>query len=188
MKHDLPCDPTSLVKWRKRIGSEGVEKFLEETILLGQREGEIKDQEFRRVNVDTTVQEKAIAFPTDARLYHKMRQALVKEASKENIQLRQSYKRKGKLAFIKQGRYFHAKQSKRANKETKRLKTYLGCVKRDIERKVENPNIRLKSLLEISERILTQTKNSKIKYYSIHAPEVECISKGKSHKRYELRL
>ncbi|EMN01194.1 ISPg7, transposase family protein [Leptospira noguchii str. 2007001578] len=185
MKHDFPCDPTSLVKWRKRIGSEGVEKFLEETILLCQREGQIKEPEFRRVNVDTTVQEKAITFPTDAKLYHKMRQALVKEASKEKIQLRQSYKRKGKLAFIKQGRYFHAKQSKRAHKETKRLKTYLGCVKRDIERKVENPNIRLKSLLEISERILTQSKNSKNKIYSIHSPEVECISKGKSYKRYE---
>ncbi|EMM98514.1 IS5 family transposase [Leptospira noguchii] len=184
-EHDFPCDPTSLVKWRKRIGSEGVEKFLEETILLGQREGQIKEPEFRRVNVDTTVQEKAITFPTDAKLYHKMRQVLVKEASKENIQLRQSYKRKGKLAFIKQGRYFHAKQSKRAHKETKRLKTYLGCVKRDIERKVENPNIRLKSLLEISERILTQSKNSKNKIYSIHSPEVECISKGKSYKRYE---
>ncbi|WP_061217577.1 hypothetical protein [Leptospira interrogans] len=71
MKHDFPCDPTSLVKWRKRIGSEGVEKFLEETILLGQREGQIKDPEFRRVNVDTTVQEKTITFPTDAKLYHK---------------------------------------------------------------------------------------------------------------------
>ncbi|EPE82873.1 hypothetical protein LEP1GSC021_2986, partial [Leptospira noguchii str. 1993005606] len=59
------------------------------------------------------------------------------------------------------------------------------CVKRDIERKVENPNIRLKSLLEISERILTQSKNSKNKIYSIHSPEVECISKGKSYKRYE---
>ncbi|EMN73659.1 hypothetical protein LEP1GSC100_0091 [Leptospira interrogans serovar Bataviae str. UI 08561] len=80
------------MKWRKRIGSEGVEKFLEETILLGQREGEFKEQEFRRVNVDTTVQEKAIAFPTDVRLYHKARQALVKEAVKENITLRQSYK------------------------------------------------------------------------------------------------
>ncbi len=94
-------------------------------------------------------------------------------------------KRKSKLALIKQGRYFHAKQGKRAHKETKRLKTYLGCVKRDIERKVENPNQRLKSLLEISERILTQSKNSKNKIYSIHAPEVECISKGKSHKKYE---
>ncbi|EKO15083.1 transporter PF05598 domain protein [Leptospira kirschneri str. H1] len=70
-EHDFPCDPTSLVKWRKRIGSDGVEKFLEETILLGQREGQIKDPEFRRVNVDTTVQEKAITFPTDAKLYHK---------------------------------------------------------------------------------------------------------------------
>ncbi|EMI62686.1 hypothetical protein LEP1GSC076_0439 [Leptospira sp. Fiocruz LV4135] len=95
----------------------GSREILEETILLGQREGEIKDQEFRRVNVDTTVQEKAIAFPTDARLYHKMRQALVKEASKEKIQLRQSYKRKSKLAFIKQGRYFHAKQRKRATRK-----------------------------------------------------------------------
>lgn len=69
-EHDFPCDPTSLVKWRKRIGSNGVEKFLEETIFLGQREGQIKDPELRRVNVDTTVQEKAITFPTDAKLYH----------------------------------------------------------------------------------------------------------------------
>ncbi|EKP12135.1 transposase PF05598 domain protein [Leptospira borgpetersenii str. Noumea 25] len=70
-EHNFPCDPTSLVKWRKRIGSDGVEKFLEETIFLGQRKGQIKDSEFRRVNVDTTVQEKAITFPTDAKLYHK---------------------------------------------------------------------------------------------------------------------
>ncbi|EQA61035.1 transposase PF05598 domain protein [Leptospira alexanderi serovar Manhao 3 str. L 60] len=76
-EHDFPCDPTSLVKWRKRIGSEGVEKFLEETILLGQREGQITHQEFTRVNVDTTVQEKAITFPTDAKLYHKARHTLV---------------------------------------------------------------------------------------------------------------
>ncbi|EMO89712.1 hypothetical protein LEP1GSC024_0023 [Leptospira noguchii str. 2001034031] len=104
MKHDFPCDPTSLVKRRKRIGSEGVEKFLEETILLGQREGQIKEPEFRRVNVDTTVQEKAITFPTDAKLYHKMRQALVKEASKENIQLRQSYKNLPTSFFCKKTR------------------------------------------------------------------------------------
>ncbi len=87
-EHDFPCDPTNLVKWRKRICSDGVKKLLEGTIFLGQREGQIKDPEFRRVNFDTTVQEKGITFPTDAKLYHKMRQVLLCSCfQEEDIQL-----------------------------------------------------------------------------------------------------
>ena len=88
------------------------------------------------MNVDTTVQDKAIAFPTDARLYHKARGALVRMAQGMGIDLRQSYARLSRLALAKHGRYAHARQMQRARREQKRLKTYLGRVIRDIERKV----------------------------------------------------
>ena len=99
--HEMPCDPTSLVKWRQRIGPGGMEKLLAETIAAAQREQALKPAEIRRVNVDTTVQEKAIAFPTDARLYHKARCVLVREAQRAGLELRQSYKRVGQTGVTK---------------------------------------------------------------------------------------
>ena len=138
-----------------------------------------------KVNVDTTVQEKAIAFPTDARLYHKMREGLVRAAESRGIRLRQNYKRVSKKALAKQGRYGQARQLNRARKMSKKLKTYLGCVYRDIGRKVAEPDAQLRELLALAERLLNQKKEDKNKIYSIHAREVECISKGKAHKRYE---
>jgi IS5 family transposase len=93
--HELPCNPTSLVKWRKRIGPGGMAQLLAETIAAAQRQQALKPSELRRVNVDTTVQEKAIAFPTDARLYYKARCVLVREAKRVGIELRQSYRRVG---------------------------------------------------------------------------------------------
>ena len=95
-QHRLPLDPTTLVKWRKRIGSKGIEKLLQATIAAAVRREHLTPQSLERVNVDTTVQEKAIAYPTDARLYHKARMALVKLAKERGIQLRQSYERLGK--------------------------------------------------------------------------------------------
>lgn len=184
-QHEFPLDPTTLVKWRKRIGAGGMEKLLQETIELGKREKLIRRSQLSRVNVDTTVQEKAIAFPTDARLYEKMRRVLVGAARERGIELRQSYERVGKKALQKQGRYSHAKQMRRARKETKKLRTYLGRVMRDIQRKAENPDRELERLLNVAERIYQQKQRDKNKVYSVHAPEVECISKGKAHKRYE---
>jgi hypothetical protein len=101
----------------------------------GSEAAESSRSELRRVNVDTTVQEKAIAFPTDARLYHKARCVLVREAQRVGIELRQSYRRVGKRALQKQGRYAHAQQLKRARRETRKLRTYLGRVIRDLQRK-----------------------------------------------------
>jgi IS5 family transposase len=162
-----------------------MEKLLKETIETAKREKFISKNELCRVNVDTTVQEKAIAFPTDTRLYFKALRILVKEAKHRGIKLRQSYHRKGKISLIKQGRYAHAQQMKRAKRETKRLRIYLGRVIRDIRRKELKPDGKLENLLRISERIFNQQRNDKNKIYSIHAPEVECISKGKVHKKYE---
>ncbi len=146
--HELPCDPTSLVKWRHRIGAEGMEKLLGQTIEAAQRKGALKPSEIKRVNVDTTVQEKAIAFPTDARLYHKARRTLVREARRAGIVLRQSYERVGKRALQKQGRYAHANQGQRARKETRKLKVYLGRVIRDIRRKAEAGGVELSQRLD----------------------------------------
>jgi transposase, IS5 family len=184
-EHQLPCHPTSLVKWRRRVGADGIEKLLKQTIATAKQEGALKDHEITRVNVDTTVQEKAIAFPTDARLYYKARRALVRAAARAGIILRRNYNRVSRLALIKQARFAHAKQMKRARRETKRLKVYLGSVIRDLQRKCPAPDEPLKQLLGNAQRILTQQKKDRGKLYSVHAPEVECIAKGKAHKHYE---
>ena len=145
MQHELPIDPSSLSRWRKRVGAERLEKLLEATIHTALAMKAVRPQEFQKVNVDTTVQEKAIAFPTDARLYHKMRVALVRRAQSLGIPLRQNYRFKGKKLLAKQGRYAHARQMKRAAKMTRQLKTILGRVLRDIQRKA--PSFKAKSLM-----------------------------------------
>ncbi|HEX3600437.1 MAG TPA: IS5 family transposase [Lacipirellulaceae bacterium] len=190
MQHELPIDPSSLSKWRKRVGAERLEKLLEATIQTAIQMKAVRPQEFQKVNVDTTVQEKAIAFPTDARLYHKMRVALVRRAQSLGIRLRQNYRFKGAKLLAKQGRYAHARQMKRAGKMTRQLKTILGRVVRDIERKARTINDPiadepLGELVALAHRLLAQTRTSKNKLYSVHAPETECIAKGKAHKRYE---
>jgi IS5 family transposase len=190
MQHDLPIDPSSLSRWRKRVGAERLEKLLEVTIHAALAMKALRPQELQKVNVDTTVQEKAIAFPTDARLYHKMRLALVRRARSLGIALRQNYRFKGKKLLARQGRYAAARQMKRAAKMTRQLKTILGRVLRDIQRKasilrgriVDEP---LGELVALAERLLEQTRTSTNKIYSIHAPEVECICKGKVRQRYE---
>jgi len=190
MQHELPIDPSSLSKWRKRVGVERLEKLLEATIHTALAMKAMRPQELQKVNVDTTVQEKAIAFPTDARLYHKMRVALVRRAKALGLVLRQSYRFHGKRLLAKQGRYAHAQQMKRAAKMTRQLKTILGRVVRDIERKAgkfggQIADEPLRELVALAQRLLAQTRTSQHKLYSVHAPEVECIAKGKAHKRYE---
>ncbi|MFC1725512.1 IS5 family transposase [candidate division KSB1 bacterium] len=184
-QHKFPLDPTSLVKWRKRIGEKGIEKLFRQTLTTARDLGQLRNRHFDKVNIDTTVQEKAIAFPTDARLYYKMREKLVREAEERGIKLRQNYRRLGKKALSRQGSYSHARQMKRARKETKKSKIYLGRVTRDIRRKAAEIDSGLEDLLRLSERLLEQKKDDKNKLYSIHAPEVECIAKGKVHKKYE---
>jgi IS5 family transposase len=184
-EHKLPIHPSSMTRWRKRIGDAGAEDLLKETIESGLKLKAVKPSQLMRVNVDTTVQEKEIRFPTDARLYERARQRLAKAAKERGIDLRQNYNRKAKKLLLQQSRYAHAKQMKRARKCTKSLKTILGRVLRDIERKCPGPDAELSPLLETAKRIHRQERTDKNKVYSVHASEVECISKGKAHKRYE---
>lgn len=183
--HRLPLDPSSMTRWRKRIGPNEMELLLSETLETAKCGGNLTEQHMERVNVDTTVQEKAIAYPTDARLYHKARVLLVRAAKKRGIALRQSYLRLGKRALIMASRYAHARQMRRAKREQKKLKNYLGRVYRNILRNCAEPDAELKELLHQAKRLLTQQRHDKNKLYSLHAPEVECIAKGKAHKKYE---
>jgi len=184
-RHDLPIDPSSMTRWRQRVGPERMKELLKETLETAKRRGDLTRHHVYSVNVDTTVQEKAIAHPTDARLYQKARVRLVNEAMKRGIRLRQSYKRLGRVALCKQSRHAHAKQMRRARRETRRLRTYLGRVIRDIDRKCPKPDTDFHILLEIAKAIHEQKRDDHNKVYSLHALEVECISKGKAHKRYE---
>ncbi|MCP1846029.1 hypothetical protein J2R78_009063 [Bradyrhizobium sp. USDA 4538] len=130
-------------------------------------------------------------FPTDARLLNRAREILVRLAKGAGIKLRQSYGRVGKFALIKHQRYAHAKQFKRANRALKTLRTYLGRVIRDIGRKLGGNvdllgGIVLERMLARARRVLEQKQLQRgQKVYSLHAPEVECIGKGKAHRPYE---
>jgi len=184
--HQPPCHPTTLVKWRKRIGEEGIEKLLSHTIDTAKREALLPEKLLKEVNVDTTVQEKAITFPTDTKLCHRMRIKLVGAAKERRLKLRQTYVRVGKKACIMQARYAHAGQMKRAKKQFKKVKSYLGRVTREIVRQVDlSKDLKLALLISQSEQLLRQERNTPKKLYSLHAPEVECIAKGKAHKKYE---
>ena len=167
------------------MGVEGVEKLLKQVLQAAMECKALKKRDLERLNVDTTVQEKARALTTDARLYDKARRALVSAAQKLSIKLRQSYVRLGKKALFKQSRYGAARQQKRAKKQTQKLRTYLGRVIRDLERQLPSPPEAIKDLLERAKRIHQPLPKDSPKLYSVHAPEVECIAKGKAHQRYE---
>ena len=131
------------------------------------------------------MQEKNVTFPTDSKLLYKAIVKLVKAAKARDIQLRQSYLRVGKAAAVKASRYAHAKQFKRMRRQLRKLRTYVGRLIRDIRRKAGTLDEDLAAMLDLSERVRNQRPGDSGKLYSLHEPEVQCISKGKAHKRYE---
>ena len=185
MQHEVPLHPTSLTKWRQRVGADKLAEMLSETVALAVREKQVTKQELTQVNVDTTVQEKNITHPTDSKLYHKAIVKLGQAAKLRGVKLRQTYVRVSKKAAIMVSRYAHAKQFKRMRRTLKKLKTWLGRVIRDLRRKVPQPDAALEELLRLCERLHKQERTDSKKLYSLHEPEVMCISKGKAHKRYE---
>lgn len=189
-QHCPPIDPSSLTRWRGRIGEEGVEWLLTKTIEAGRASGVLSKRSLSDVIVDTTVMEKAIAHPTDARLYEKARARLVKLAQEAGLPLRQSYARLGPRLAQQAGRYAHARQFKRMRKALRRLKGYTGRVMRDVARRQamvgdDGLHARIEAALALVGRLLAQKPRDKQKLYALHEPDVDCISKGKAHKRYE---
>ena len=189
-QHRLPIDPSSLTRWRGRVGEEGVEWLLTQTIRAAQRSGAIDEDSVKRVAVDTTVMEKAIAHPTDARLYERARDQLVALAQEAGVELRQSYARLAPRLALQVGRYAHARQFKRMRKALKKLKGYTGRVMRDLRRHLQDIpegslRDRIAAKLALVSQLLHQTPKGADKIYALHEPQVDCISKGKARVRYE---
>ena len=200
----LPCDATQIGRFRRIIGEEGLEQLLKCTIETAVEIKAIKPAELERVIVDTTVQEKAIAHPVDSRLLEIARHKVVGAAKRAGIALKQTFAKEGKELRRKAGGYAHAKQFRRLKKTVKRQRTILGVVMREVQRKLQEltqsppagdgsggtPS-RAKAISDLqlwlarAERIRTQQRQGKNKLYALHAPEVECISKGKARKPHE---
>jgi IS5 family transposase len=189
-QHRLPVEPPSLSIFRKRIGADGEERLLRETIRMGLASGVVTASDLRIVTIDTTVQEKAVRFPTDTALCHKAREELVKLAQAHGVALRQTYVRVGKKAVFMANKYMAARQMKKGRAMVRRVRNYLGRVVRDIERALGSaPALApvFESDLAKARKIYAQAANPQEpdKIYSWHAPEVECIAKGKAHRKYE---
>ena len=187
--HEAPFDRSSMTRWRQRMGEDKIAVLLQESLSVAVKTGAMAPRDTRRIIVDTTVQPKNVMFPTDAKLLNRAREKLVTLASKMGLGLRQSYTRVGKLALIMQQRYAHAKQFKRAGKALRTLRTCLGRTMRDIGRQIagdEPLQAIFKRPLYLAGRVLEQRREARgRKVYSLHAPEVECIGKGKAHAPYE---
>lgn len=177
----FPCDPSELVHFRKRIGESGVEKIFQASVLLhGEQALE------REVVIDTTVQEKNITFPTDTKLRVKVMGRCWKLAAEENIRLRRSYRRELKkvLRVIRFGK--SARDKKKVTAARRRLKTMANALLRDVMRKLsEGSRAAWQEALDRYRKVVNQERQDTNKIYSLHEPEVCCVSKGKEHKKYE---
>jgi transposase, IS5 family len=187
-QHELPHERSGMSHWRKRVGDR-LDILMAESLRIAHDAGALKNSDLARVTVDTTVQPKNIAFPTDARLLETAIQQLGKLAREHDVALRQSYARLAKRAAMMAGRYAHAKQFKRMNREIKFLRTRLGRVIRDIRRKIEDDEA-LQEVFAVPLSKAAQIRRQKQrqrgwKLYSWHAPETECIGKGKARMPYE---
>jgi IS5 family transposase len=174
-----PCAASEMVHFRKRIGEKGIELIFRESIRVN---GD--DSNDPHVNVDTTVQEKNITFPTDTKLHKKVIDKCLKIANKENLTLRQTYTRRIKKLLIDLRFSMHPKNRKKAKKARKKIKTIAGRLVRELQRLLPDSPLYVE-LLELYQQAINQLRNTKNKIYSLHEKEVCCISKGKEHKMYE---
>ena len=188
-RHELPFDRSSMTRWRQRLGEEQLAALIQESLSVAHKTGALATKDLERVAVDTTVQPKAVSHPTDARLMHRALEKLVALARRNGVPLRQSYVRLAKRAAIMVGRYSHAHQFKRAKRELRFLRTRLGRVIRDIGRRIEGDEAlreRFEPLLALARKVRLQDRRDRgPKVYALHAPEVECIGKGKAKAPYE---
>ena len=187
-QHEFPHERSDLSHWRKRLGDK-LELLLAESLRVAHEAGALRTRDLKRVTVDTTVQPKNITFPTDAKLLHAAVKGLVRLAKKHGVLLRQSYLRIAKHAAMMAGRYAHAKQFKRHHRQLRLLRIRLGRLIRDIRRKIAGrPEIEaaFEWPLACANQIRSQQQRQRgWKLYSFHAPEVECIGKGKASTPYE---
>ena len=187
-QHRLRFDRSSMTRWRQRIGADGLELLLAETIAVATKTGAVSERQLERVTVDTTVQTKAVAHPTDSHLLLRAAEWLVRLAKRHGVKLRQSFARLMVQARRDAARLMHTGGHKQGLRWLRKMRTWLGRLTRDIRRKIAGDPDReaaFEIALERAEQVLTQAPKDKNKLYALHAPEVECIGKGKARTRYE---
>jgi len=180
-----PCHPTDLVYFRQRIGQQGCEWLFSMSVSVNPEAKPTKDRQ-EVVSVDTTVQEKNITFPTDAKLYYKIAEQIWDIADHQGITLRQSYRRT--LKQLKRDSWFghHPRRKKKATKALKKMQIRVGRLLRDVSRKMDEQALQEHyPILELCRKVVDQKKTDSHKIYSLHEPDVACIAKGKAHKKYE---
>ena len=187
-QHRLPADRSSMTRWRKRMDGGKLEALLAETISIATASGAVSERQLERVTVDTTVQTKAVAHPTDSHLMLRAIEWLNRAAGAQGVQLRQSYLLVARRARKEAARLMHGRGHRQARAHLRFMRTRLGRLIRDIERKIDGDAVRMKALENVLGRartILGQQPGDTEKLYAFHAPEVECIGKGKARTRYE---
>jgi transposase, IS5 family len=187
-EHKLVLDRSSMTRWRRRVGPAQLETLLAETLRIALETRATTQEAFERVSVDTTVQTKAIAHPSDAQLLLRSIQTLSRMAKAKGIKLRQSFLFVAKAARIEVTRLLHQRAHKQAMRNVRKLRTYAGRLHRDIGRKTaghEELEVAFADILALVDRVIAQRKDGKNKLYALHAPEVECIAKGKARTKYE---
>ena len=189
-QHALPLDRSSMTRWRQRIGAERMEALLAESLAAAQRGGAVEERHLRRVTVDTTVMPKAVTHPTDSKLLHRGIEILARLARRHGMTRRQSYLRVAKRAKREAAKLIHSGRPRQAERQVRHLRTWLGRLARDIARKIAgNPVVEaaFAKPLDLIARRLRQRREDRgrAKLYALHAPEVECIGKGKARARFE---
>lgn len=187
-QHRLPFDRSSMSRWRKRIGADEMELLLAESLVVAVKTKAVNQRQMERITVDTTVQTKAVAHPTDSHLILRAIEWLNRVAKRHGVKLRQPFIRVATRARREVGRLLHTGGHKQGLRWIRKMRTWLGRLIRDIRRKiVGNPDLETAFgvVLERAEKILGQQPGDKNKLYALHAPEVECIGKGKARTRYE---
>jgi IS5 family transposase len=182
-QYEYPFDPSDFVHFRKRIGEEGMKKIFEQSIGLFGKEKVRK--EVKEVRVDTTVQEKNITFPTDRKLTEKVIEHCKRISKKEDIKLTRTFGReikklKHQLRFSRK-----PKNMKSHRRAQKRLHHIAFKIYQDVVKQLNPIPGKYREEFDVLYRVLTQKRDDTNKVYSVHEPEVLCISKGKEHKQYE---
>jgi IS5 family transposase len=174
----VPCEASELVHFRKRIGEQGIELIFKESIRINGKDGQEQ-----HVSIDTTVQEKNITYPTDSKLHRKIIAKCQAISNKNGLKQRQSYTFTLKKLGIDQRFRNHPRNKGKARKADKKVKTIAGRIVRELERNL--PADTYAEEIVLFKRVLAQKRADKNKVYALHEPDVQCISKGKEHKKYE---
>jgi len=187
-QHKMRFNRSSMTRWRQRIGPDQLELVLAETIAVAVQTKAVSHRQLERITVDTTVQTKAIAHPTDSHLIVRAIEWLNRMARRHGIKLRQSFVRLATYASREVGRLLNTRGHKQGMGWIRKMRTWLGRLIRDIRRKIAgNPTLEaaFETVLTRAGQIQGQQRGDKNKLYAFHAPEVECIGKGKARTRYE---